>query len=181
MAESPVEAPTPPSLTSTHVWEVEKEWFTAWAGICGSKANNTSYRTVRQPLVVRTERSIGNGPLAVWIYNSFVVFPIVRIRSVVHPHFEILCAREEEVPVFWKLTRITPRVVVNDCVRIRWWYHSLFKLVGNGGGLNRACGASHHTCDIALAVLVDWPLPVPSSRLISFLPSLVFLFLVMSR
>lgn len=50
-----------------------------------------------------------------------VILPVVRVRRIVHPYFEILSAREEEVAVIGELTGVAARIVVYNHVCSRRW------------------------------------------------------------
>lgn len=75
--------------------------------------------------IVRAEGRIGNRPLTKWVFNGFIVFPLVRVRCVIHPNLEVLRTAEEEVPVVGELTRVASGVVMDDFISGRSWDHVL--------------------------------------------------------
>lgn len=67
------------------------------------ETDDVSNGRVSQVLVVRAQRRIGDGPVSIRIVNRLVVLPSVRVRRIIHAHFEILCAAEKEVAVLGEL------------------------------------------------------------------------------
>lgn len=84
--------------------------------VCWRQAHYAPDRTIRKKFIIRAQRGIRDGPLAVRILHRLVVLPLIWIGSIVHAHLEILGAREEKIAVVGKLAGIASRVIVNDGV-----------------------------------------------------------------
>ena len=83
------------------------------------KTDQIPNRTVRQELIVRTQTGVGDCPLPKRVVHGFVILPLERIGRIVHPDLEVLSAAEEEIPIVRELSRVAPRVEMNDLIRHR--------------------------------------------------------------
>jgi len=85
-------------------------------GVGGGEAHGVADGGVGEETVVGGECGVCDGPLTEREVDGFVVFPAVRVGSVVHLNFEVLGAAEEEVAVVTELAAVGARVVVDDAV-----------------------------------------------------------------
>lgn len=100
-------------------------WIRVIFRVCRREVGCAADRAVNKEAVVRTQRRICDGPLAIRILHCLVVLPLVWIGCIVHPNLEILFTAEKEVPIIGELTRETSGVVVDDFVCLRAWNHAL--------------------------------------------------------
>ena len=82
--------------------------------ICGCKCHLSLNRTDGEPFVIRAERGVCDCPVSSDESDCFVVFPIMRIRCIVHVHFEVLSTTKVEVAVIRELPRIASLVKMYD-------------------------------------------------------------------
>ena len=113
--------PKPSTSDTFEAGKIQEPWLTVLVGVGRCQTYDASDRGVCQILVVWTQGSVCDGPLAKRMYHCLVVFPFVRIGGVVHADPKVLRAREEEVAIEGELTRVTSRVMVDYRVGSRRW------------------------------------------------------------
>lgn len=118
---------TPPPAASTskamstaaHVGEVQHARLRSIALVGVGKTYLTPNTAVCKKFVIRRKRSIRNRPLAAVVMHCLVVFPIVRVAGVVHPHLEVLPTGEEERAILAELSGVASRVQIDDQISLR--------------------------------------------------------------
>lgn len=103
--EMPMTPPPPASSTpsSSHIREIQNPRVRIIHRIRRRETNLRPNRTIRQMPVLRAQSSIRNSPLTMIIPHGLVIFPVIRVTSIVHPNLEVLATGEEEGAVFAEL------------------------------------------------------------------------------
>lgn len=83
-------------------------------GVRGAEGDVGLEGGVGKPLVVGGQVRVGERPLAPVVGGCFVVTPVIRIRGIVHAHFEVFDTGVEKVAVFRELTAVDGRGVVDQ-------------------------------------------------------------------